>query len=325
MLSGLYKIYNKTFSHPTVDDYYKRICTRLSNIIFRIVCQLQIRSKHHQLKTIGEDDLNSKEKYIVSLTSFPLRIDHVWLTIESILRQISKPDAIILWLYKGEFEGKDSLPKNLLKLEERGLQIRFCDENIKPHKKYYYTFQNYPEANIITVDDDIIYPPDLIKNFKRYQRKFPGTICCTISRKIKTDDSGTLPYQNWKLEPKSIEPSFQHLPIGAGGVLYSPHTLDPEVLNIQILKKLALIQDDLWLKIMSIKKGAKVVSISNEYPRFFIPMIIKNNKQLMKSNINGGQNDKAMEDILNYYGFSSSIFQDPKYQQDQVPYTKTSS
>lgn len=323
MISSLYKIYNKTFYHPVFDNYYKRICIRLSNIIFSIVCQLQIRSNHHQLKTIGQDDLNSKEKYIVSLTSFPLRIDNVWLTIESILRQISKPDAIILWLYKGEFAGKDSLPKNLLKLEKRGLQIRFCDENIKPHKKYYYTFQDYPDANIITVDDDIIYPPDLIKNFKRYQRKLPGTICCTISRKIKTDDTGTLPYIYWKLEPKSTEPSFQHLPIGAGGVLYSPHTLDSEVLNIPILKKLAPMQDDLWLKVMSIKKGAKVVCITSEYPRFFIPMIIKNNKQLMKLNINGGQNDKAMKGILNYYGLSSSIFQNSKYQKDQVPDIKT--
>src|SRR5690554_3540856 len=42
--------------------------------------------------------LNSKDEIglIVSFTSFPARIDNVWLVVESILRQSVKPDKIIL-------------------------------------------------------------------------------------------------------------------------------------------------------------------------------------------------------------------------------------
>ena len=46
------------------------------------------------------------ELYIVSLTSFPARMEDIWITIETILRQSFKPDKIILWLGQDKFPGK---------------------------------------------------------------------------------------------------------------------------------------------------------------------------------------------------------------------------
>ena len=84
----------------------------------------------------GYKETKNKPRIIISLTSFPKRIDIVWITIESILRQSQKPDEIILWLAEEQFQGIDSLPKSLLELMERGLTIRFCDD-LRSHKKYY--------------------------------------------------------------------------------------------------------------------------------------------------------------------------------------------
>ena len=64
-----------------------------------------------------------KKKIIISMTSIPVRIDKVWIVVESLLRQTYKPDQIILWLAKDEF--KDCpLPSTLKAQQKRGLQIR---------------------------------------------------------------------------------------------------------------------------------------------------------------------------------------------------------
>ena len=40
---------------------------------------------------------------IVSLTSFPARIDKIHLTINTLLRQNTKPDRVVLWLTESQF------------------------------------------------------------------------------------------------------------------------------------------------------------------------------------------------------------------------------
>jgi len=248
------------------------------------------------------------EKYIVSLTTFPARIGKVWLVIETILRQKVKPDAIVLWLYKNEFNGKDSLPKKLLKLEKRGLQIRFCDDNLMPHKKYYYTMLEYPDANMITIDDDVFYPPNLVKNLIRFHQIYPHAICCPIIRKIKFKNEAWLPYSEWNYLRENTSEFYCNLAIGVGAPLYPVGSLNSELYNKKELIRLALRTDDLWLKVMSLKNNTKVVSMAGEYPRFFIPISIKNNLQLMDSNIGNGQNDKVFNDLIRYYKISVSNF-----------------
>src|SRR5699024_12638905 len=60
-----------------------------------------------------------------------------------LLRQTYPPDKIILWLAKEQFEGRNTLPNNLLDLEKRGLEIVFCDEDLRSHKKYYYAIKKF--------------------------------------------------------------------------------------------------------------------------------------------------------------------------------------
>src|SRR5690606_16598971 len=65
---------------------------------------------------------NNSNDLIVSLTSFPARIDRLWLVVECILRQSYKPDRIILWLSKEQFTTVNELPKSLLEQRSRGLE-----------------------------------------------------------------------------------------------------------------------------------------------------------------------------------------------------------
>lgn len=76
----------------------------------------------------------------MSLTSYPKRINVVWITIETLLQQTVKPDEVILWLADSQFKEIEELPEELKVLQKRGLIIRFCDD-LKSHKKYFYTMR----------------------------------------------------------------------------------------------------------------------------------------------------------------------------------------
>ena len=113
------------------------------------------------------------ERMVVSLTTFPLRIGKVHLTIQSILRQSRPADRILLWLSKEEFPEEAQLPANLLRLKEKGLDIRFCD-NIRSFKKVFYTAQEFENDVIVTADDDALYPENC--------HPLPPPFLCTIQR-----------------------------------------------------------------------------------------------------------------------------------------------
>ena len=51
------------------------------------------------------------------------------------------------------------------------MKIEFKDEDLRSHKKYYYTIKEYPDDIMITVDDDIFYRSDMIAKLMAYHKK----------------------------------------------------------------------------------------------------------------------------------------------------------
>ena len=175
--------------------------------------------KKHPSEKYGLNRKQRKEKIVVSLTSFPGRIDTLWITIESILRQTVKPDKIILWLAESQFDGLSSLPDSLLLLQKRGLTICFCDD-LRSHKKYFYTMQKYPDDLVVLLDDDMIYPLDTIEKLMKLHHKYPTDICTITGQAIVPEK---LPSQ-WR--NPMLRERFEHsdkLQIFSGsGSLYPP-------------------------------------------------------------------------------------------------------
>ena len=166
-----------------------------------------IKEKYEKC-SISENILEKKkrkERIIVSLTSYPKRIGEVWITIETLLRQTVKPDMIILWLADTQFNGIESLPKKLIDLQKSGLTIRFC-KDLKSHKKYFYTMQEYPEDLIILVDDDMFYPYDMIEKLLKLHYEYPQDIC-TMTAQVIGDDITVVP-SKWK--NPDLSQKYQH-------------------------------------------------------------------------------------------------------------------
>lgn len=242
--------------------------------------------------------LDENSCVIVSLTSFPERINMVWLTIATILNQNLKPKKIILWLAQDQFP-THKLPYSLKRLCKRGLEIQYC-EDLKPHKKYFFTMKNYKESFIITIDDDMLYPEDFIENLVKNVKKYPNTIICNWAHKITFDQKGNFnPYKLWVHSSNEVGKLI--VPIGCCGILYPPNSLNLEVFEIEKIKKLAFYCDDLWLKCMALKNNTLAVNVNLNDLIFFNNL--RNQKSgLWKHNTLGeNRNDKVWSDLMNVY------------------------
>lgn len=240
------------------------------------------------------------EKYIVSLTSFPARIDQIWISIECILRQTFKPDSIYLWLAEDQFPEK-VLPKNLTDLQARGLTIKFCADDLKAHKKYHYTMLLHPKDNIITVDDDLYYDENLLKNLITIHQENPNLIATNRAHKITFDKSGTiLPYKKWEHVTVDSVPSHIIMQTGGCGTLYPPNALIEKAFDKQLIKQLCFYADDVWLKVMSILSNKKVVT-NRKYNKDHLSISTTQREKLVKTNVISGGNDTQLKNLLEYF------------------------
>lgn len=185
-------------------------------------------------------------------------------------------------------------------MEKRGLEIKFCDD-LKPHKKYFYTMQQFPENYVVTIDDDVIYPENLLELLWNASIKFPNTIICTWSHTIRFDKNGDfLPYTNWK-NIKFEEPEFNLVPIGCGGVLYPPHCLNSEVFNKEKLIKKSLYTDDLWLKTMATINNTKSFDCNIYDIIYFNTFFTKKNGLWKKNVLTTNRNDTSWNNLILEY------------------------
>ncbi len=240
------------------------------------------------------------QKVIVSFTSFPKRIHDVWLVVETLLRQSCKPDEIILWLASTQFPNALSdLPENLLRQQSRGLTIRFCDD-LRSHKKYYYTMQEYPEDVVILVDDDTCYSRDMVKKLVKLHNRYPEDIICMTPTMIS--EVNDMP-SKWHapLCNERIVHSYLAQPYSGQGTLYPPHSLDEShAFDKNKILELCPHADDLWLKFMSMRKNTLVTAI---YKYRSIPVNIYGTAKdsLYYINGEGKQNDVQWQNLLDTY------------------------
>lgn len=256
--------------------------------------------------TSGVTTVKREQKIIVSLTSFPKRINTIWLTIETLLRQSVKPDEVILWLADSQFSGLDSLPENLLRLQQRGLTIRFC-EDLRSHKKYYFALQEYPDDLVILADDDMFYPRDTIQKLLQLHRDYPQDICC-ITGEVIAPDYATPP-SLWR-NPSPEEHNWQHADrlqaFTGSGTLIPPNALSAEAFDRQALQKLCPYADDLWITFMAHRHGTKVSTLK-KWRAFPVCIYGTAAGSLYYINGEGKQNDVQWQNLLEHYGVADHV------------------
>lgn len=289
---------------------FKNIDTHFIIILFGI--QFTIRHKNNfnykEAKNYGlnspKSGIKRKEKLIISLTSFPARIEKVDLTINTLLNQTIKPDGLILYLADSQFPNKEKdLPENLLKLKKLGLEIRFC-EDLRSYKKLIPALVDFPDDIIITADDDIFYPPDWLEGLYRAYLKNPKNIYtrrgCRIF--IKNNKIRVLKPRDYDFD-YNFPTDFNNLLMGGAGTLYPPKSLSKDIFNLDLIKNLIPTHDDIYFWAMAILNNVKIEVVGGFDYSFYYTKNAKTNG-LCQNNTksgNGITSEEAFDKIAQKY------------------------
>lgn len=241
------------------------------------------------------------DKIIVSMTSYPTRIENIKKTLDSIMAQTYKPDKVVLYLSEEQFVGK-SLSINLSDYFSRGLEIHWCLGDMKSHKKYLYAFREYADDYIITIDDDFYYEKHMVEELVQYVAQFPGCVLARRTHLITAEREGCIsPYEKWWGECMHYVgmPRMDLFAVGCGGILYPPHLLIDEVFNIDNIMECCMHADDMWLKVMELISGVPVVQVQTRLLDRYDEIFAKDGLY-QKYNGNGG-NDRSLHQLLVKY------------------------
>lgn len=215
----------------------------------------------------GVSNEKREQELIVSLTTYPARIQYIHTVIESLMMQTTKPNKIILWLANEQFPEREvGLPEDLLSLKRYGLTIDWCND-IRSYKKLIPTIKKYPDAVIITADDDMYYHPKMVQRLYDEFLKKPNYIHChrvtkfyMHNGKFETTAGG---YDIYK------HPSYLHKLTGGSGSCYPPQSLPPDMTDESLFMRLAPTNDDIWFWLMGVLAGLRCNVVKHSYPALY--------------------------------------------------------
>ena len=264
------------------DKMLRKINVIVSILQISVRCTIFLSNKRY----CGINKEKRNIPIVVSLTSFPERIEVVVETIKSLLIQTMKPDRIILWLAKEQFPYQEQdLPSKLVSLKKYGLEILWCDD-IRSYKKLIPTLCLEPNAIIVTADDDIYYRVEWLKGLYEAYLQNPQCIICYRATKFYLTNEGMYKtigggHDLWP------EPSYLHKLTGCGGVLYPVGIFYQDICREDIFLDICKTNDDIWFWLMAVLNKTKVYCPNSDDVDIIEVKKAKNTPSLTSINDNG--------------------------------------
>lgn len=258
-----------------------------------------------------EKDDNLYKRYkntpdlLVSLTTWPKRINESIITIDRLLKQ--KTDCnykIFLVLSKEEFNENDNRLNYFYYLSKTTdkLEIFWINENIKSYKKLLPIYQKFGNKfPILVCDDDILYPEDWLDKLWQEYRKDKTCVYANYGDTFCGIKNGILQLKNeinGNFSPIRNSKSFINKPAGSSGVLYPSNIFnDIRFYDYELIKKISPTDDDTWFWIWTILGEHKVMYVEpgwnmNDYIHY-----IQWSGQAIDVALSGINKSDIMEDI----------------------------
>lgn len=243
-------------------------------------------------------------RVIVTLTSYPPRMNTIWMTLRSIFGQSRLPDKIVLYLAKSDFPNREAdLPNSLKDMLWHDFEIRWVDEDLKPHKKYYWAFRDFPDDLVVTIDDDLVYRRNMIETLLACHAAHPDAIVASRTHLIMFNEDGSLkPYDQWIFEAPHYHeklvgrPSMRLFATTGAGTLFDPKLFPPMTYDADLIKGHCLSADDVWLKVVETVAGVPVVAATADQLLEYVPDT--QHVALCHDNLDAGGNDVIMDSLL---------------------------
>lgn len=203
-------------------------------------------------------------RVVVSMTSFPAAVPYAMGAVRSLLAGSVLPDKLVLYLTFSQFEG-GQLPAELLQLERENpvFEVRNYNRDIRSYRKLIPALIDFPESLIVTVDDDVAYHRDMLRGLLDLHAQIPDAVLAHRAKLIKVGKS----YRHWRKYRwyhflfKRIHRSFLTLQTGVGGVLYPPHSLRQDMLDVDLFTELAPSTDDIWFWAACVANDVPVIPV----------------------------------------------------------------
>lgn len=243
---------------------------------------------------------------IISLTSYPPRFPTLAATLKSLLDQRLQADRVILWVSEDDMS---ELPPDVLELCHHGLTISPCTD-IKSYKKLVPALRDFPDAFLVTADDDIYYPPNWLEILVGCVDVDRPEIIGTRAHVAVIDQDGSpLPYTRWIMETKATvvsDPGQALFLTGIGGVLYPPRCLHDDATRQDLFMHLCPRGDDIWFFAMSELAGTPRRRAATFVP--LAPWPASQDVGLFHENVAGSGNDRQLRNVIDAYGALRSRF-----------------
>lgn len=206
----------------------------------------------------------NKEEVVVSMTTFPAAAPYAARAVRSILRGDVLPDRVVLYVTMAQF-GPEGLPDELRRLEEEYpiFEVRDYPVDIRSYRKLIPALIDFPEAVIVTVDDDVDYHPRMLAELLDLHAREPQAVLAHRAKRIRPG----LPYRKWPkyrwyhFLGKRIRRGYANLQTGVAGVLYPPHSLKEDMLDPQLFVEIAPTTDDIWFWAAATANGRPVIPV----------------------------------------------------------------
>lgn len=228
---------------------------------------------------------------IISMSVLPSRIEQTEQCIKSILAQNKKPDKIYVCIPKNPRRDKVKNYKLPYWFKHPSIEVVKTDVDYGPATKLLPVLRKYWEekdTRIVTVDDDVYYPPNWFNTLIEYSDNNPDVVVCYRGRNFvnKTDPkyNQTFLFTSNKINhPRSVD-----VVTGTWGVLYKPSFFTEDVFGLDLSSK-AFFVDDIWFTGNLWKNGVKrlIIPLKQEIK----PLEQHNTLALWNINQRGENND----------------------------------
>lgn len=216
----------------------RRALLRFRHTTPRSVARDLMRSiRLHRLDPMPRSLTPRPERIVVSMTTIPERANKIAPALRSIMDQSCSADRVLLaWPRSAKHSDCPQLPC--------GVEVLSCEEQ-GPATKFLAAHAVEPDAAIVVVDDDVIYPVDFL---------------ATLLKAHRSDPLSAFGWRGWRLQPNLNPRDFDHVfatsvceatavdvLLGTWGYLVPPGALDGAVHDFRGWPAELRFVDDVWI------------------------------------------------------------------------------
>lgn len=237
---------------------------------------------------------------VVSLTSYPARFAMLPLTLRCLLSQSVRPNRVVLWL---AHEHMALLPGAVTRLCEHGLEVR-PSADLGSYKKIVPALAAFPQATIVTADDDLYFPADWLARLVGAWKHRPDSLPCHRAHRMRHDAAGKLqPDRQWDFDIADSPADGGIFPTSGAGVLYPPGAFDKDVGREDLFGELCPFADDIWLYWMARRKGWRFRKVGPV--QRLVTWELSQASALSHYNLDQGGNDLQLNRVIMHYAAES--------------------